>query len=910
MRRGRFRPVWLAALLLACSSRPPIPAPARFDRPNRVDFVCVDDGTPIRMHKCVPCSSAQLATGGKVDGKPVCNPQLNDAVEGPKLGAALHALVTQSARGQVAAVNLRGNAVLDSRRDIPGYTFVPVGVLPTAIVVPREHPQFTYVADFGSHDVRVLDTKGLVSPSTGDADAQIVTLFVDTPEGRVPAAPTDMVLAPDEDALFVALPDAGRVLRLPLLRCDKGAPDCRDGLIDEAGIAAVMVQDSMNRLATSAPSTDPSSAYAELCGYSLREPPPPQPVTLPNDAFTTPARPTALAIDAYCTGQTGCTRRLLVADEALPVIHAIDLDAVTPGSTGSDALLTPLVTGVTTLAVAVTPPVPVRLDSTEETQYVYAIDAGDGSVLVLEHGQLVNVNADPDGRPDRIEIAGIGPVRPSANALAVLTPGFNEHLPSNQQYIRRTLTTPPADADLSLYCTDTPDLVPNPARLRGVFLAVALTNGTVRIVDIHDLELGPSPKNACRQCAPGIPEVVRNRPRLAVNFTPAPGVAAVPLTPTVSTLAFQVSGLPFSVLSDGTSGSPDAPGLDCLACASDQVQIFPDPTQSSDQTSTATSDTSSCGTDAPALLCGSIDPWDASQGWAAVYEGLIPGTVGGGGRLVPPESQDNQSGAPELLAGVDFCEAGVLGDDDIGPAFDDSQCAKGAVGDQLVLTSPILGKFQLGALKLSSSEIAQCAEAAKAMVDDPTLRPAFGIRRAYRDRVVIRQGLVRPLGKLQSYEQVQRCLGGNPSTPAALTFQVQARAGFVVHGTQSGFVHRVHADADGRCAIDASIDPLRNGRALMGCTFRNHAVAFRIRKPAGLRPTAGLTLRVQTVSPATQLFLDAKSVGLSGATVVPAELRYSGVDQRLYLVDTQDRGLIPIPLNPFPLVVSSAGTFN
>ncbi len=888
---GRLcRRLWPALLLLGCGNQAPIPAPARFDRPNRVDFVCVSNGYPVKMHHCT-------------DGL--------DLAANPNVGVALHALVTQSARGEVAAVDLDSQTVLDTRRDIPGYTFVPVGVQPTAIVVPREHPELTYVADFASHDVRAIATHDLVAPGTGKPTGQVVALMVDTAGGKVPAAPTDMVLAPDEDALLVAVPDLGRVLRLPLQRCHgQTANGCQEGFIDEAGISSVLVQGSADRVSAPTASTEPPSSYSLLCDYNWQDPPPPQPVQLPADAFALPPRPQALAVDAYCRDGQPCTRRLLVADATWPVIHVIDLDAIAPGTEGSEALLAPLVTGVPTRAVAVTPRVPVSLDSSAETQYVYAVDAGDGSVLALEHGTLLNVNADPSGRPDRLEVAGVGPAQPAATALAVLTPGFDVARPSNQQYVRPTPDQPPQTAAESItYCTDSSDQVEDPARLRGVFLAVALTDGTVRVVDVHDLELKPAAgaKDACRQCQPHYPAVVRNQARIAVSFVQAAGTDLVPLTPSVSTFGFQVAGLSFPIQVDGSNGSPDAPEMDCIACDSDLVATYP----SADLATTDQSDP--CYQ--RALLCGDENPWHASESWDAVYEGLIPNTFGGDGQASLPGSTDNISGAPELqAAAMDFCGAGVLGDDDVGAAFEGVNCSADAaqqppLGDQLVIRSPILGKAGLDLLEpgLGKADITKCADAAKALEDDPTLALAFGIRRAYRDRLVISDRLVKPVGKLRSYEDVLRCVGPDP-----LSFEVNTRGMFRVHGGQSGFQHRVHATAVGRCVVDPGADALLRGRARFGCTFRNRSVAFRIRPLASAGQTLdpGVALLIQTVTPAVHLLLNANAVGLGGTTVVPSELRYSDADGWLYLVDIANRGLVPIPLDPFPAAVDSSGTFD
>ena len=39
-------------------------------------------------------------------------------------------------------------------------------------------------------------------------------------------------------------------------------------------------------------------------------------------------------------------------------------------------------------------------------------------------------------------------------------------------------------------------------------------------------------------------------------------------------------------------------------------------------------------------------------------------------------------------------------------------------------------------------------------------------------------------------------------------------------------------------------------------------------------------------------------------------LRYNAIDRRLYLVDIQDRGLVPMSLDPFSSGVDAAETFN
>ncbi|MCA9506574.1 MAG: hypothetical protein KC616_26040, partial [Myxococcales bacterium] len=95
----------------------------------------------------------------------------------------LTGLVTQTARGEVATVDLRVNVVLDADVRVPGYTFVRVGEVPTALVVPPDDPSVTYIADFGSRRVEWVPTDRfrpeLVSTATVTAG------FVSLPDGPV-----------------------------------------------------------------------------------------------------------------------------------------------------------------------------------------------------------------------------------------------------------------------------------------------------------------------------------------------------------------------------------------------------------------------------------------------------------------------------------------------------------------------------------------------------------------------------------------------------------------------------------------------------------------------------------------------------------------------------------------------------
>jgi hypothetical protein len=732
-----------------------------------------------------------------------------------------------------------------------------------------------------------------------------------------------MQLAPDEDALIVTVPDQGRVMWLPIVRCSDPDDTSCDGYgqIDTDDIASIDLRGSADRIVQVAAPAEPTPPYGKLCGFPEAVPAIAPDVVVP-DAMLEPApRPSGIAVDAFCIGDAACTRRILVSDEALPLIHAVDIDAIAPGTDGSDALLAPIVTGVATKAVAVTPNVPVAVGKDEATQYVYAIDATDGSVLVAEHDRLINVNAAPSLRPDRIELTDwldVG-VPPAAVALSVLHPQFNVDEPAGQ-YVFSGIA-PATAKDPEQFCTDDESHPEeDPARLRGVFLAIATTDGSVRIVDVHDMELfdnnaksGDGEADACRVCPSDVraPAVLRNHERLLGNFVTEEGEDVQKLTPEVGTFAYAVDGLLYNVRPDGTSGTPDAPSLACIACDRGQSVVYPEPAEDEDADETLTDvdggtelGVDRCAGATPALLCAGDDPWSVSvNSWAATYEAVIPGATGSDAVFVPPDDPANLTGSLEVLAPLDFCEVGVLGDDSIATAYAGDDCSDDAVaptGDQIQITSPLLGDVGLGAVAADGDTLEACAAARKALEDDTTLAPRFAIRRAYRDRLVVEERLLQRIGTLTTYKDLQQCLGGRP-----MSYFVRTRDSFVVAQHLGGLPQTVEPDGAGRCVVDANADPLARGRARLGCTFRNHAFTMRLRRPGPddpvQEPPQGLSLAIRMATPASKLICNLGSLGFGGAaSVVPVQLRYSDVDNYLYLVDIQDRGLVPIPLDIFP----------
>jgi hypothetical protein len=789
------------ALLCACNEQEPPAQPPSFDRPTRVAFACFDLTDP-DIPRVASLHSCDLDSGAAV----------SDAV----ITHALHALVVQSSRGEVAAVDLLNRRTLDSRRDIPGYTFLPVGELPTAVVVPASarHAAFTYVANAGSRDITVLKTQAFRELGVKESPT-VQTLPL---PGGSRDAPFDMVLSPAEDALFVSIPETGRLLRVPIQRCDGSSTPCAEGELDPDGITEVPIGDSVALSAMDASPDVPREKYAKTCDYSgsISNASLPLP-ELPADAAQTQPKPSGMAVDDFCERDQPCPRRLLIADSALPLIHVVDLTA--PGA----ALQTPIRTGVPTTSVVVTPRVPV--DTSAEpaaTQYVYAIDATDGSVLVTENGRLLQVGADGT-RQDRVSIGG-GLTLPVAVSLSVMTPAFDVHGPVNQHAIQLkegSVLPQPSDGN---YCTDAAHTLRSNLRLRGVFLSVGITDGSVRVVDIADMDLAECRscekyKADCSQCAANLGNrceacavenwdpypVVRHRTRIAATADRT--VDTPPLAP-IAQPRFEIGNSLVVVRATGTTSDPLVKGLACVRCGEGQVLAFPDEDAVGSQITPGQSGGAGAGSEdamtdpcesGQARVCAQNDPWADLDDWSAVYQGVIPGSRGGEGRLTETD------GRVELQAEERFCALGVLGAD---------QLAKKA-GDRLNVVGPLATESAIAATEphardersasgraFESDTFAACKKLVSARDDTDSPVPiAFAIQEAYADRLVLSPSLVkRPAGLGAEFENdaqfVRKCFGGMP-----LTYEVRVGSGYLVLGRdRAGFVHRVSAEeGTGHC---------------------------------------------------------------------------------------------------------------
>ncbi len=582
----------LLVFIVACSDDPDPVQLYSFERPEKVALACFE----IKEKK------------GKTTTKPLpledCRGKDEDDPQ------HLHALVTQTSRGEVAVVDLIEKEVIDTREDIPGITFVPVGEIPKAIVVPTQEKkcETTYVANFGSRNVMWLPT-GDFRPDSKSESPSVDRISLG---GR----PVDMVLEPREERfLYVTVPDLSAVVRLSICnddddpRCDE---DDYGSIIEVETLRLPEYQYDELRQIQRGISTNAfieQDPYQYSCNYTISAPPED---AIPRDftdlfacvqvesedggvstdsnageeafdasiqfdasldpdfsiksdsgsdtdmatAFDAAASdddvvldcssltpsPTAIAID-----QIEDTRyRLLIADEALPVIHVIEIDSDDPDGfsrlvAGWADLPEPIVTGVPIRDLVVTPEVPKVIEAPEpilETESEPESDAdlnGDdsldaGAEVDMDAGVPVDASTDADvdsGEDAEIQSAPateseseteevssegekvryIYAIDDLDGSVLVIDAATNAVLTTHSQPLTRadriplnnkaastlSIITPEYDPESDAFnrnwckCGITDESAPAPNQLYGVYLVVATLDGMIRVVDVHDM---------------------------------------------------------------------------------------------------------------------------------------------------------------------------------------------------------------------------------------------------------------------------------------------------------------------------------------------------------------------------------------------------------------------------------------
>jgi len=806
-----------------------------FDRPGSVTFACFDAGdllTPLPLGDCARSS------GTDDEGN-----------------ARLHALVTQTSPGQVASVDLRtGTAgrVLDLDRRIPGFTHLEVGAQPAAVIVPDAFPETTFVASFGSRELIALATRRFrpEAAAGGTAVARIVDRL------PLPTPPSAIVLDPATEEtglpqLFVALP-GGSLLQVPLQEVEGGDGVTRLGFASPIEIPLPL------------PTGEPQvAAPEELPDYCLSLPTPcaeldpiPEVSPRPPVVLGEGPSPRALALDGE--------GRLYVADGNQPFLHVVD----TRTATASEGI--PV--SVPTTDLVITPRVPAEIGDRDPTErFLYAVDATDGSVLVVDLGRerLVPISNDPIAPPDRLDTVA------AARALEVVTSDY--------------------DPDEELDFCDPGELesAPVPRRARGVFLAVASTEGDVRFFDVLDLDA------PCRGVDPDdiFVAIRRHRPRGGELFDEPVAVLQDPLvTEETRTTRIGDDGAPRSGSAVRFEPLTEDPG-----CPEGTFQVFPD-----------LDDVSGL----PPVLCGRADPFvTGGESWELSWETAVPTTEGGRGIL--PEIPEDDPGAVVFRASnppaepggettpeVPFCSRGVLGRDDV-TGLPEGDPLAGYPGDLLVLTGP---------LPPSRENDPVCRERFRlddevADFDDEIREVAFPILEAFQDRLVIATETrddgptVEGERFVFTLDEVRRCF------PNPVRFRVEIRGAFRVFGSRTRFLHPVEPGADGRCEIDPE-QPLERGRALPPADdaparrFDNGQLVFSLGPARTLAPdeTVQVAFSVGRYIPKMRYELPRGGAG--------SDVRWLPEAGLLYVVDQARQQLVEIDLADQPPQTADDGVLR
>jgi hypothetical protein len=121
----------VAGILAACSEAPTAVAVRTFERAQRMDVVCLklyDFTKPAN-----PDGTYSVFPDGPHPGRPEECAPVPPGIDGAGLDNQLFALVTQTARGELAAVDLSSGIIHDQRLAVPGINFIPVGAFPTDV---------------------------------------------------------------------------------------------------------------------------------------------------------------------------------------------------------------------------------------------------------------------------------------------------------------------------------------------------------------------------------------------------------------------------------------------------------------------------------------------------------------------------------------------------------------------------------------------------------------------------------------------------------------------------------------------------------------------------------------------------------------------------------------------------------
>ncbi|MBI5537351.1 MAG: hypothetical protein HY898_31805 [Deltaproteobacteria bacterium] len=908
------RPVQIAAAMLASAlavrcSQTPVSVPVRsLEQSGRAAFLCL---SPDLDNVSAPIDACNL--------------------NAPTYGYNhLYSLVTQTARGEVALIDLTAASVVDLDPAEPGYNFIPVGAQPVDIVAtPGGTAAFVGSGEPNKYAIYVLPMARVLEGSPHLTDFAACAL--PTPPGRmlmlnqplaegggqqtcdgtahdgVPHPNGNLgaeTVPPGTRKLLVTLPDQGDVAII----------DAQELLDSAPGTLTACKIERMIHLKVDLPATLPQQRTPEG-GF-----PPGQSetggvceLTLPQTAATQSgfkAHPIHLSHDP----ETGL---LYIADDAAPVIHVVDV--ADPCSPVERPPLLPMSVS-DPWRVVYTREIAVSSTTTAGKKYLYAIDHREGSMMVFD----VSL-----GSTDRTPLLRPYPDRnpfQSRDRLAFAVPIKSLVFMLRDPSPLADLTTGAAPAGVICDPDSTSSALgtsyrtsvdwasgASPKKLRGVYAAAVLTNGQIVFVDVDDFDAPcrrPKEKDACtNETAPNYqgangelsckviePHQSRSAYYLENGNVPGarmPGMQTYPiLTRDSTTLAFDDPQPKLLV-----PQLIDKPGIVKV------VQVGGSPAESIESD--------------PASALHNMVWFDLreprvhyDQDWTVTYEGQIPGFAGHVARLLPNEQRVQDAGAYFCDRGVHDFDAAIRVANSIGhngsaaePTSPAYIWARAHV-DVVQITDGIRDpEDTYWTDPLGTCSYEQCKDK-YGPADSPRAEREFPILEAYQDHLVVDGDL----------NNAWCCF------PMVPTYTVRPRAQWIVNGTVSGFLHKVAVDsATARCI--ESCDPslrLRNGRVIEGArvtqaadipkidapgTFRNPMIQFWIQPGAQGHGTGDRDMVFSFSSNGGFVPL-VVNLGASTSYVQPQSVTYVPQLGQLAIADGSVQGLMMVDLVGLTLATS------
>ena len=661
-----------STVLTGCGQEPVVVPSRTLDRPTDLAFLCLrSNPTGLGGRNVVSATPMSECTA-----TPLKPGDSRDALS-PSRTLGLMGLVTNSARGELGAVDFDRNRMVDLDPAIPGFNMLPVGQLPESVAVSSDGCK-AVSANRGSCDLSLVDTSRLLAGAFPTADAvtgagAVATRFkILTDTGPLQSRPAEVLFVPEStesasQCSVDGLSNAG--LRKPW-RAIVSFPSC--------GLVALVELPSGRLL---------NSVYVRASGVEPAGTNPQCPTDCGNvDVGSTGGLPPGrIAVESmtflpFSRNESSPGQELYVAardSDVLVPLKVTDLGALVEER--PPLKLAEGANGVFRLRPSVEPFAPTATAFISEGnvgRYIYVV-AGDSSVRVVDISNTAigvgevecDVNIDskvlataPDlntacvpvssGLPRRLRAKGPGIQIPPLAA----GPDLSSPHPVDVSFFRARAWSDVAETVGRAY--------------DGVFAYVLLSNSDILVVNLDTKQT----VSLLGDTAPRrpFPHTLRN----ALNFLELEKGGKRPRVFSVPTSSLGTNDLPFGVRAELTRET--AP----------RIEGFPN------TTSAFCSPEASITTPVTIYACFDRPEETIAQSWAVIWEGNLNGTDRSTGRLAKSPAaplSPNTLGVWEDV-GANYCASGVQDGDivrlvgcnvdtDCGPA-DDFTCVPSVAGTQ------------------------------------------------------------------------------------------------------------------------------------------------------------------------------------------------------------------------------------